>query len=118
MGINHRWLGGMLTNWSTISSSIRTLKKYEEILSAKDIIYTKKELLNFARKKEKLEKAIGGIRKLGGLPDVLFIIDVKTHSTAIQEAKKLNIPIFAVVDTNSSPKNVDFIIPGNDDSRK
>lgn len=116
--VNHRWLGGMLTNWMTVSSSIKTLKIYEEVLEAEEGKYTKKELLNFSRKKEKLEKAIGGIRNLAGLPDILFVIDVKTHSIAIQEANKLNIPVIAVVDTNSSPKGVDFIIPGNDDSRK
>jgi small subunit ribosomal protein S2 len=116
--VNHRWLGGMLTNWSTVSSSIKTLKKYEEVLESEEGKYTKKELLNFSRKKEKLEKAIGGIRNLGGLPDILFIIDVKTHATAVHEANKLNIPVIAIVDTNSSPKGVDFVIPGNDDSRK
>ena len=116
--VNHRWLGGMLTNWTTVSSSIKTLKKYEEILDSEEGLYTKKELLDFTRKKEKLEKAIGGIRNLGGLPDILFVIDVKTHAIAIQEANKLNIPVIAVVDTNSSPKGVDFVIPGNDDSRK
>ena len=116
--VNHRWLGGMLTNWATVSSSIKKLKKYEEVLNSKEKKYTKKELLNFTRKKEKLEKAIGGIANLGGLPDMLFIIDVKTHVIAVQEANKLNIPVFAIVDTNSSPKGVDFVIPGNDDSRK
>ena len=108
----------MLTNWSTVSSSIKTLKKYEGILDSEEGLYTKKELLDFTRKKEKLEKAIGGIRNLGGLPDILFVIDVRTHVIAIQEANKLNIPVIAVVDTNSSPKGVDFVIPGNDDSRK
>jgi len=116
--VNYRWLGGMLTNWSTISSSIKTLKKYEEVLKSEDDKYTKKELLDFSRKKEKLEKAIGGIRNLGGLPDILFVIDVKMHATAIEEANKLGIPIMAIVDTNSSPKGIDFVIPGNDDSRK
>jgi small subunit ribosomal protein S2 len=116
--VNHRWLGGMLTNWSTISSSIKTLKKYEDILNLTDSRYTKKELLNFSRKKEKLERAIGGIRNLGDLPDILFIIDVKTHAIAVQEANKLGIPVVAIVDTNSSITGVDFIIPGNDDSRK
>ncbi len=116
--VNHRWLGGMLTNWSTVSSSIKTLKECEEILNSEGANYTKKELLMFARKKEKLEKVIGGIRNLGNLPDILFIIDVKTHAIAVQEANKLNIPVFAIVDTNSSPKGVDFVIPGNDDSRK
>ena len=115
---NYRWLGGMLTNWSTVSSSIKTLKKYEKILEEQEDNYTKKELLNFSRKKEKLEKAIGGIRNLGGIPDILFIIDVKTHAIAVQEARKLNIPIIAVVDTNSTPEGIDYVIPGNDDSRK
>ena len=116
--VNHRWLGGMLTNWTTVSSSIKTLKKYESIISSGEEFYTKKELLDFTRKKEKLNQAIGGMRNLKRLPDILFIIDVKAHAIAIQEAKKLNIPIIAVVDTNSSPKAVDFVIPGNDDSRK
>ena len=116
--VNHRWLGGMLTNWSTVSSSIKTLKGYEKILEEEGNNYTKKELLTFARKKEKLERALGGMRNLGGLPDVLFVIDVKTHAIAVQEAQKLNIPIIAVVDTNSSPEGVDCVIPGNDDSRR
>ena len=115
--VNYRWLGGMLTNWSTVSSSIKTLKGYEKILEEEGS-YTKKELLQFSRKKEKLEKAIGGIRDLGGTPNVLFIIDVKTHVIAVQEAKKLNIPIIAVVDTNSTPEGIDYVIPGNDDGRK
>jgi len=108
----------MLTNGTTVSSSIKTLKKYEEILDSEEGLYTKKELLDFTRKKEKLEKAIGGIRNLVRLPDILFVIDVRTHAIAIQEANKLNIPVIAIVDTNSSPKGVDFVIPGNDDSRK
>ena len=83
-----------------------------------DLDYLDDLQLNFSRKKEKLEKAIGGIRNLGGLPDILFVIDVKIHAIAIQEANKLNIPVIAIVDTNSSPKGVDFVIPGNDDSRK
>jgi small subunit ribosomal protein S2 len=116
--VNDRWLGGTLTNWSTISSSIKTLKSYEQILSSGEERYTKKELLKFNKKKEKLEQEIGGVRNLGGLPNVLFVIDVKTHTIAIKEAKKLRIPIFGVVDTNSSTDGIDFIIPGNDDSRK
>lgn len=116
--VNHRWLGGMLTNWSTISSSIKTLKGYEDILTSKQKNYTKKELLDFTRKKEKLEKAIGGIRNLSSLPDILFVIDVKTHAIAVQEARKLKIPVFGIVDTNSSVNGIDFVIPGNDDSRK
>jgi small subunit ribosomal protein S2 len=89
-----------------------------QILSSGEERYTKKELLKFNKKKEKLEQEIGGVRNLGGLPNVLFVIDVKTHTIAIKEAKKLHIPIFGVVDTNSSTDGIDFIIPGNDDSRK
>jgi small subunit ribosomal protein S2 len=116
--VNHRWLGGMLTNWPTVSSSIKTLKQYEKIIEEESEEYTKKEILTFTRKKEKLERAIGGIRSLGGVPDVLFVIDVKTHAIAVQEARKLKIPIIAVVDTNSNPNGIDYVIPGNDDSRK
>jgi len=116
--VNYRWLGGMLTNWSTVSSSIQTLQNYENIIEHESSSYTKKELLEFSRKKDKLEKAIGGIRTLGGLPDILFVIDVRTHAIAMREANKLNIPVVAIVDTNSSPEGVDFVIPGNDDSRK
>ncbi|WPX96256.1 30S ribosomal protein S2 [Candidatus Bandiella euplotis] len=116
--VNHRWLGGMLTNWSTISSSIKTLQNYDKIIGEQSDNYTKKELLTFARKRDKLERAIGGMRNLGGKPDVLFVIDVKTHAIAVQEAKKFNIPVIAVVDTNSSPEGIDYVIPGNDDSRR
>lgn len=116
--VNHRWLGGMLTNWSTVSSSIKTLKNYEKILDEEGDNYTKKELLTFARKRDKLERALGGMRNLGGRPDVLFVIDVKTHAIAVQEAQKLNIPVIAVVDTNSNPEGIDYVIPGNDDSRR
>jgi len=116
--INHRWLGGILTNWKTISSSIKTLKKYEVILEHNHKSLTKKELLEITRKKEKIDRAIGGIRNLGGMPDVLFINDVKMHKIAIREATLLNIPIIAIVDTNSSPDGIDIVIPGNDDSQK
>ena len=116
--VNHRWLGGMLTNWSTISNSINTLKAYEEALEKEDSLLTKKEKLNLSRKKEKLDKALGGIRNMGGVPDILFVIDAKEHALAIQEANKLNIPIIAVVDTNTDPDGIDYVIPGNDDARK
>ena len=116
--INHRWLGGTLTNWQTISTSIKTLKKYEDIIGEGKKEHTKKEILDISRKRDKLDRAIGGIRNLGGMPDILFVNDVKMHSIAVQEAKKLNIPVIAMVDTNSCPDNVDYVIPANDDSRK
>jgi small subunit ribosomal protein S2 len=116
--INNRWLGGTLTNWETISSSIKTLEYYEQLCKNNTGKYTKKEILKYNRKREKLDRDIGGIRHMNGLPDLLFIMDVKLHSIAVQEAIKKCIPIIAVVDTNSSPDGIDFIIPGNDDSRK
>jgi small subunit ribosomal protein S2 len=116
--INHRWLGGILTNWKTVSSSIKTLKKYEAILAEKNSTLTKKELLDITHKKEKLDRAIGGIRNLGGMPDVLFVNDVNMHNIAVKEAKILGIPIIAIVDTNSSPDDISIVIPGNDDSQK
>lgn len=116
--INHRWLGGMLTNWNTISISINSLKKYNDMINNKKLLYTKKEFLNLNIKRKKLSTIIGGISNLNRLPDLLFVIDVKTHAIAINEARKMNIPVIGIVDTNSSPKNVDFVIPGNDDSRK
>jgi small subunit ribosomal protein S2 len=116
--INHRWLGGILTNWKTVSSSIKTLQKYEYILADEDSSHTKKELLEITRKKEKLDRAIGGIRNLGGMPDILFVNDVNMHSIAVEEALHLGIPIIGIVDSNSSPDNIDYVIPANDDSRK
>ncbi len=116
--INHRWPGGMLTNWSTISKSLNTLKMYEEMLAEEGSYLNKKEKLDIDRKREKLEKTLGGIRNMGGRPDLLFVIDVNNESLAIQEAKRLNIPVAAVVDTNCSPDGIEYIIPGNDDARK
>lgn len=116
--VNHRWLGGMLTNWSTISASIKTLTEYEDRLADENIVLTKKERISMVRQKEKLEKALGGIRNMGGRPDALFVIDVNNESLAVQEAKKLGITVIAVVDTNCDPDNIDYIIPGNDDARK
>lgn len=116
--VNHRWLGGMLTNWSTISASIKTLTEYENRLADESIVLTKKERISMVRQKEKLEKALGGIRNMGGRPDALFVIDVNNESLAVQEAKKLGITVIAVVDTNCDPDNVDYVIPGNDDARK
>lgn len=116
--VNHRWLGGMLTNWSTVSESIKTLKRYEEILSSPDVVLTKKEKLDLDRKRIKLNNVLGGIRNMGGRPDVLFIIDVNRERLAIQEAKTLGIPVIAIADTNVNPDGVDYVIPGNDDARK
>lgn len=115
--VNHRWLGGMLTNWKTISQSIKRLKEMDEQLAAGEQSgRTKKELLNMTRERDKLERALGGIRDMGGLPDLLFIIDTNKESLAIQEANKLGIPVVAVVDSNSDPDGVTFAIPGNDDA--
>ena len=113
--INHRWLGGTLTNWKTISQSIRRLRQFDEIL-ADPQGRTKKELLNVTRERDKLNKALGGIKDMGGTPDLLFVIDTNKESIAIKEARKLKIPIVAVVDTNCDPDGIDFPVPGNDDA--
>ena len=116
--MNVRWLGGTLTNWETISNSIRKLKEMEELLAGGGKGLTKKEQLQLARERDKLEASLGGIRDLGGLPDLLFVIDVKKEAIAVKEAKKLGIPVVAVVDTNCSPDDIDFIVPGNDDASR
>ena len=116
--MNVRWLGGTLTNWETISNSIKRLKSMEETLNDGAAGLTKKEQLQMTREKEKLDASLGGIRDMGGLPDLMFVIDVKKEAIAIQEAKKLGIPVIAVVDTNCSPDNIDYIIPGNDDASR
>ncbi|MDD9331333.1 MAG: 30S ribosomal protein S2 [Wolbachia sp.] len=116
--VNHRWLGGMLTNWGTVSSSIKTLTQYEKILSDEDSALTKKELGNIDKKKQKLDKTLGGIREMGAIPDIVFIIDTNKEHIAVKEAKKLGIPIVAIVDTNSNPDGITYPVPGNDDSRK
>ncbi|MBY0422386.1 MAG: 30S ribosomal protein S2 [Parvularculaceae bacterium] len=116
--MNVRWLGGTLTNWETVSASIRRLRETEERLNEGARGLTKKEQLEMSRDKEKLEASLGGIRDLGGLPDLLFVIDVKKEAIAVKEAKRLNIPVVAVVDTNCSPDNIDFVIPGNDDASR
>lgn len=116
--INHRWLGGMLTNWATVSSSISKISDYQNMLNEGDDVYTKKELLGVQRKLGRLEKSFGGIREMAGMPDALFVVDVKKEQIAIREARVLKIPIIAVVDTNSDPENIDYPIPGNDDSTK
>jgi small subunit ribosomal protein S2 len=114
--INHRWLGGTLTNWKTISQSIRRLKQLEELLGGEARGRTKKELLQLTRDRDTLNKSLGGIKEMGGLPDLLFVIDTNKEEIAIKEAKKLGIPIVAVVDTNCDPDGIDFVIPGNDDA--
>ncbi|CAN1721811.1 Small ribosomal subunit protein uS2 [Hyphomicrobium sp. 1Nfss2.1] len=113
--INHRWFGGTLTNWKTISQSIRRLRQLDDIL-ADPHGRTKKEILNLTRERDKLNQALGGIKDMGGTPDLLFVIDTNKESIAIQEAKKLGIPIVAIVDTNCDPDGIDFPVPGNDDA--
>jgi small subunit ribosomal protein S2 len=114
--INHRWLGGTLTNWKTISQSIRRLKQLEEMLAGEAKGRTKKELLQLTRDRDSLNKSLGGIKEMGGLPDLLFVIDTNKEEIAIAEAKKLSIPIVAIVDTNCNPDGIDFMVPGNDDA--
>ncbi len=114
--VNHRWLGGMLTNWKTITNSIKRLRELENITAGQAQGFTKKELLNLTREREKLEKALGGIKDMGGVPDILFIIDTNKEAIAIAEAQKLGIPVIAIVDTNSDPDGVNYPIPGNDDA--
>ncbi len=115
--VNHRWLGGMLTNWKTINHSIRRLRELEEMLGTGQVSgLTKREQLSLSREMEKLDRALGGIKDMGGLPDVLFIIDTGKESLAVNEAKKLGIPVVAVLDSNSDPQHIDYPIPGNDDA--
>ncbi|MFO7757476.1 MAG: 30S ribosomal protein S2 [Roseovarius sp.] len=116
--MNHRWLGGTLTNWQTVSKSIKRLNEIDEILGAGGEGLTKKERLGLERDQAKLQASLGGIREMGGVPDMLFVIDVKKEALAVAEAKKLNIPVVAVVDTNCSPDGIDHIIPGNDDAAR
>ncbi|MDP4708587.1 MAG: 30S ribosomal protein S2 [Rickettsiaceae bacterium] len=116
--VNNRWLGGMLTNWGTISKSIKKLNNIEKVLEDEEQItsFTKKEILDLTRKREKLLKSLAGIRNIGGRPDLIVVIDTNREHLAISEAVKLNVPIVAVVDSNSDPDNVDYPIPGNDDA--
>ena len=114
--VNHRWLGGMLTNWKTISNSIRRLRELDEQVNAETSGLTKKELLNLTRERDKLERALGGIKEMGGLPDALFVIDTNKEAIAVDEARRLGIPVIAIVDSNSDPTNIKFPIPGNDDA--
>ena len=116
--VNYRWLGGMLTNWGTISNSIKKLKKLEIDLSAENRGFTKKELLKMSVKKDKLQRSLGGIAEMKKVPDLVFVIDTNYESLAIAESAKLGIPIIAILDSNSNPENIDFPIPGNDDARR
>jgi len=117
--VDHRWLGGMLTNYKTVKQSIKRLKEMEAMVEDGSLDkLAKKEALNYQREVVKLERSLGGIKDLNGMPDALFVIDVGYHKGAIAEAKKLGIPIIAVVDTNHNPEGVDYVIPGNDDSSR
>lgn len=116
--VNHRWLGGMLTNWNTISQSIKRLRELQEQLDEGTQGYTKKELLTLERERDKLELSLGGIKDMGGIPDILFVIDTNKEDISIKEANKLGIPIVAIVDSNSNPDGIDYLIPGNDDAQR
>ena len=114
--VNARWLGGMLTNWKTISNSIKHLRTIDDTLGKENSGLTKREMLSLTREKAKLDKALGGIKDMGGTPDLLFVIDTNKEALAIKEANRLNIPVIAIIDTNSDPVGVTFPIPGNDDA--
>ena len=116
--MNHRWMGGTLTNWTTVSQSIQRLKKLDEQLNAEAKGFTKKERLQIERQRDKLQLTLGGIRELGGKPDMLFVIDTNKEELAVKEANKLKIPVIAVLDTNSDPNGIDYPIPGNDDAAR
>jgi small subunit ribosomal protein S2 len=114
--VNHRWLGGMLTNWKTISQSIKRLREMDDQLARTETGLTKKELLQLQRGRDKLERALGGIRDMGGLPDILFLVDTNKEQIAVKEANKLGIPTIGVIDSNSDPDGITFPVPGNDDA--
>ena len=116
--VSHRWLGGTLTNWRTISGSIARLRELEEVLDGGGEGRSKKELLTLTREREKLELSLGGIKDMGGIPDLMFVIDTNKEAIAIQEARKLNIPVVAILDTNSDPDGITYPIPGNDDAAR
>jgi small subunit ribosomal protein S2 len=116
--VNHRWLGGMLTNWKTVSNSIKRLKTLEEQLAGDTVGLTKKEVLQNTRERDKLELSLGGIRDMGGLPDVMFVIDTNKEELAIKEANVLGIPVVAILDSNSNPNGISFPVPGNDDASR
>ena len=116
--VNYRWLGGMLTNWNTIQNSIKRLKHLEDQLSKDNMGFTKKEIIKFGKERDKLQRSLGGIAEMKKLPNLIFIIDTNIESLAVNEAKKLGIPIIGVLDTNSDPTGIDYPIPGNDDARR
>jgi small subunit ribosomal protein S2 len=116
--VNYRWLGGMLTNFKTISQSIKRLRELEERITTEESGLTKRELLELTRDRDKLERALGGIKEMGGLPDILFVIDTNKEAIAVQEANKLRIPVVAILDSNSSPDGIAYPIPGNDDAMR
>ena len=117
--VNSRWLGGTLTNWKTISQSISRLRKLDDLLSSNDAQgYTKKERLTLTRERDKLNRSLGGIKDMGGLPDLLFVIDTNKEDIAIQEARRLGVPVAAVVDTNCDPAGITYVVPGNDDASR
>jgi small subunit ribosomal protein S2 len=116
--VNHRWLGGTLTNWRTVSGSIARLRELEGLLEGEGAGRTKKELLQLTRERDKLELSLGGIKDMGGIPDIMFVIDTNKESIAILEARKLNIPVIAILDTNCNPDGINYPIPGNDDAAR
>ena len=116
--VNHRWLGGTLTNWRTVSGSIQRLRELETVVSGEGQGRSKKELLTLTREKDKLELSLGGIKDMGGIPDLMFVIDTNKEAIAIQEARKLNIPVIAILDTNCNPDGITYPIPGNDDAAR
>jgi small subunit ribosomal protein S2 len=117
--VNHRWLGGMMTNWATVSQSIRRLRDLEARMESDEVNQlTKKEVLQLTRERDKLELTLGGIKEMGGLPDMLFVIDTNKEAIAVEEANRLNIPVVAIVDSNAKPEGVDYVIPGNDDAMR
>ena len=116
--VNHRWLGGTLTNWRTVSGSIARLRELEGLLEGESVGRTKKELLQLTRERDKLELSLGGIKDMGGIPDIMFVIDTNKEAIAILEARKLNIPVIAILDTNCDPDGITYPIPGNDDAAR
>lgn len=116
--VNHRWLGGTLTNWRTVSGSIARLREVDALVDGEGGGRTKKELLQLTRERDKLELSLGGIKDMGGIPDLMFVIDTNKEAIAIQEARKLNIPVIAILDTNSNPDGITYPIPGNDDAAR
>jgi small subunit ribosomal protein S2 len=116
--VNHRWLGGMLTNWKTVSQSIHRLKAYEDRLQQENLKLTKKEILKLTREHDNLERSLGGIRDMGGVPDILFVLDVNKEHIAVKEANTLGIPVVAILDSNSDPTGITYPVPGNDDAMR